>query len=284
MSGLPRAPARGRKLAVSLLAGLLAVALGTAGFLVYSRWGANPGCAQGAACTRVLFLGNSYTAVNDLPYTFAALAWSAGRRVDTAVLAPGGWALADHATDPVTEATLTGSHWDWVSLQEQSEIPSLESDRQTLMYPAARDLVRMVRAANARPIFFDTWAHQDGWPQNGLPDYARMQSAIDEAYLLIASEQHAAVAPVGQAWAQVVADDPNPGLWQGDGSHPTSKGTYLAACVFYAAIFNSNPVGLGYHPWVSDGDARELQQAAADTVLSDPAHWGLARSPGVFVA
>jgi len=284
LSGLPRASARGRRLTVSLLAALVAVALATGGFLVYSRWGASPGCVQGTPCTRVLFLGNSYTAVNDLPYTFAALAWSAGRRVDTALLAPGGWALADHATDPDTQATLAGSSWSWVVLQEQSEIPALESDRQTLMYPAARDLVRMARAANAEPIFFDTWAHQDGWPQNGLPDYASMQSAIDAAYLLIASEQRAAVAPVGQAWAQVVAGDPNPALWQSDGSHPTSKGTYLAACVFYAAIFRSSPVGLGYHPWVSDADARELQQAAADTVLSDPAHWGLARSADAFVA
>ncbi len=284
MSGLPRASARGRTLAVSVLAVLVTVALATGGFLVYSRWGANPGCTQGSPCTRVFFLGNSYTAVNDLPFTFAALAWSAGRRVDTTVLAPGGWALADHATDPDTQSTLAASRWDWVVLQEQSEVPSLESDRQTLMYPAARDLVRMARAANAQPMFFDTWAHQDGWPQNGLRDYASMQSAIDDAYTFIASEQHAAVAPVGQAWAQVVADDPNPALWQGDGSHPTSKGTYLAACVFYAAIFKTSPLGLGYHPWVSDGDARELQQAAADVVLSDPSRWGLARSTGTFVA
>ncbi|HEX7497510.1 MAG TPA: hypothetical protein VF344_03465, partial [Candidatus Limnocylindrales bacterium] len=46
---------------------------------------AGPTCGTGSGtgvCTRVLFLGNSYTYVNDLPSTFAQLARSAGRPVD----------------------------------------------------------------------------------------------------------------------------------------------------------------------------------------------------------
>ena len=226
-------------------------------------------------CTRVFFLGNSYTAVNDLPYTFAALAWAGGHRVDTAVLAPGGWTLVDHAVDPDTAQALVASRWDWVVLQEQSEIPAVESDRQTLMYPGSRDLVKTIRDAGAVPMFFETWAHRGGWPAGGLPDFPSMQAAIDDAYAFIAHEQQAPIAPVGHAWAEVVNDDPHAGLWQGDGSHPTTMGTYLAACVFYAAIFRQSPVGLGWHPWLSGADALEDQQAAADTVLGDPGKWGL---------
>lgn len=33
-------------------------------------------------------------------------------------------------------------------------------------------------------------------------------------------------------------------LFLDDGSHPSPAGTYLAACTFYAAIFNANPAGL----------------------------------------
>jgi hypothetical protein len=256
-----------------ILVGLVTVALATGGFVVYSHAGANPGCtapAPPATCTRVFFLGNSYTAVNDLPFTFAALAWAGGHRVDTAVVAPGGWTLVDHSTDPQTQQTLSTASWTWVVLQEQSEIPSERVDRDTMMYPASRDLVRMVRAAGAQPIFFETWAHRDGWAAAGLPDYRSMQSAIDDAYEFIARDQHAALAPVGSAWAEVVNEDPDAGLWQGDGSHPTAKGTYLAACVFYAAVFRQSPVGLGYHPWISAADAHEVQQAAADTVFGLP--------------
>jgi hypothetical protein len=262
------------------LGGLVIVAvLGAAGFLVYSRVTANPGCEAPPAtnqCTRIVFFGNSYTAVNDLPDTFARLAWSGGRRIETATQAPGGWTLADHDGAPSTAALLRGSRWDFAVLQEQSEIPSVESLRQAEMYPAVRDLVGEIRSAGARPLLFLTWAHRDGWPQNGMADYSTMQSALDAGYQFIAREQHVSVVPVGPAWSEVVGQEAKPDLWQDDGSHPTWKGTYLAACVFYAAIFKKSPSGLSWHPWLSDTDTALIQEAAAAVVLDDPARWGLA--------
>jgi uncharacterized protein DUF4886 len=272
-------PSRRRRLTLLLLAALVVVAGGVGGgLIVYSKAGANPGCEEPPArssCVRVLFLGNSFTAVNDLPYTFSALAWSGGHGVETGMRAPGGWTLVDHSTSPDTPAALAASRWDYVVLQEQSQIPSVEYQRQTLMYPAARDLVRMARSAGAAPIFFLTWAHRDGWPENGLNSYSSMQAAVDDAYRFIAREQHAAVAPVGVAWAGVVAGESSPDLWQGDDVHPTTKGTYLAACVFYAVVFRQTPVGLGFHPWLSGSDAAQVQAAAAAVVLGDPEQWGL---------
>jgi len=272
-TGTPRSP--GARLRW-LLALAVAVALGAGGLVIYQLVYANPGCAPPPTpCTRVFFLGNSYTSVNDLPATFASLAWSGGHRVETAVQAPGGWTLLDQASAPSTASTLSGSKWDYVVLQEQSEIPSVEYMRQSAMYPAARDLVTMVRGAGAAPMFFVTWAHRQGWPQNGMPDYSTMQTAIDNAYLSIAREQHASLAPVGFAWSELLGLEAHPDLWQDDGSHPTGKGTYLAACVFYAAIFRQSPSGLGYHPWISGSDAAQIQDVAAATVLDDPSRWGL---------
>ncbi len=186
-----------------------------------------------------------------------------------------GSTLADHAGSSRTTSALTSTNWNIVVLQEQSQIPAVDRFRETEMYPAARTLVAMVRHAGAQPIFFITWAHRDGWPQNGLVDYSTMQSAIDDGYQAIASEQHAAVAPVGYAWQTLLGQEASPGLWQDDGSHPTEKGTYLAACVFYATIFQENPNGLTYHGGLSDAEASTLQQVAAVTVLSDPVKWGL---------
>src|SRR2546429_4043516 len=98
-----------------------------------------------------------------------------------------------------------------------------------------------------------------------------MQTAIHDSYLSIAGEQHADIAPVGYAWQAVLAEEASPGLWQDDGSHPTAKGTYLAACVFYAAIFRESPAGLTYRGDLSEVEASKLQDAAAATLLSDPA-------------
>ena len=225
------------------------------------------GCAD-RTCTRVLFVGNSYISVNDLPATFAKLAASGGRHVQTAMLAEGGWSLAQQVASSETAGKLASAKWDVVVLQEQSLIPSVDTSQRDQMFPAARQLVHLVRDAGARPVFFDTWARRDGWPEYGLADYAEMQAAIDGAYLAIAGEQSAALAAVGTAWQRVVDQEPQPGLWQEDGSHPTMKGTYLAACVFYAAIFASSPQSLTYRAGLPPGEAAYLQTVAADAVLN----------------
>jgi hypothetical protein len=200
---------------------------------------------------------------------FLKLARAGGHRVETGRVTVDGATLADHARSSATATALAATHWSVVVLQEQSQIPAVDQLRQTEMYPAARTLVAMVRQAGAQPIFFITWARRDGWPENGLVDYRNMQAAIDDGYQTIASEQRAASAPVGYAWQAVLGQEASPGLWQDDGSHPTPKGTYLAACVFYATIFHQSPHGLTYHDGLSDADVSKLQEVAAATVLGN---------------
>jgi hypothetical protein len=236
----------------------------------------NAGCpdpARSASCTRVLFIGNSYTRVNDLPSVFASLARSGNHRVETGTAAVDGWTLTNHADSPATSTRLAASKWDIVVLQEQSQIPAVEEFRQTQMYPAARRLVSAIRNSGARPLLYLTWARRDGWPENGMPDYASMQASIDQGYLAIAADQRVAVAPVGDAWATLVTRGAGAPLWQQDGSHPTAAGTYLAACVFYATIFRESPKELAYHASLSADAAGIIQSVAAETVLGDPAKW-----------
>jgi hypothetical protein len=231
------------------------------------------GCPDHGPCTRVLFIGNSYTTVNDLPSVFASLARSGGHQVETGTAAPDGWTLANHADSSATSARLASAKWDIVVLQEQSQLPSVEQFRQTQMYPAARRLISSIRNQGARPLFYLTWARRDGWPENAMPDYASMQAAIDDGYLAIARDQRVAVAPVGDAWATLVTRGVGAPLWQPDGTHPAEAGTYLAACVFYATIFRESPKGLGYHSSLSADAAGIIQSVAAETVLGDPAKW-----------
>jgi len=106
------------------------------------------GCAfAGNRCIRVLFIGNSYTSVNDLPATFAELASSGGVAVEVDAIDPGGQTLAGHAAAPDVLAAITGRRWTTVVLQEQSEIPAATDlfDRETV--PAATTLVAAGRLA-----------------------------------------------------------------------------------------------------------------------------------------
>ena len=245
----------------------------TLGLLVLTMDAGCPSQERAPACTRVLFIGNSYTTVNDLPGVFAGLARSGGHRVETKSAAVDGWTLANHADSAATASALAAGGWHIVVLQEQSQIPAIEEFRQTQMYPAARRLISSIRNQGARPLFYLTWGRSDGWPETGMPTYASMQSAIDDGYLAIAADQRVAIAPVGDAWATLVTRGGGPPLWQQDGSHPSEAGTYLAACVFYATIFRESPKGLAYHGSLTAEVAAMIQSVAAETVLADPAKW-----------
>jgi hypothetical protein len=235
-----------------------------------------PTCpANAAACTRVLFLGNSYTYVNDLPATFGKLANSAGRQVEVSVVANGGETLADHAASPDSTARIAAERWNYVVLQGQSEETATASGLKYYTEPAARTLAARAEAAGAIPMLFMTWAHRDGLPSAGMPDYQSMQRAVDSAYLQLATELKVPVAAVGYAWWFVRQDHPKISMWQDDGSHPTAAGTYLAACVFYASIFRQSPVGIGFHGGLSDGDAKVLQDEANQRVFDPTWDWGL---------
>lgn len=227
------------------------------------------------ACLHILFIGNSYTYVNDLPGMFAELARAGGHKVETGMAAEGGWTLDNHANSSKTLDRLKSSKWDFVVLQEQSQIPASEQSRTAIMYPAARWLVRQIEEQNAAPIFFMTWAHRDGWPENGIQGYENMQFQIDQGYLRIAQELGVRIAPAGAAWLAARQQYPTLDLWQADGSHPNEQGTYLAACVFYVTIFRQTPEGLSYMANLPQENAHRLQTIAANIALQNPSQWNI---------
>jgi hypothetical protein len=236
------------------------------------------GCSNlgpGKKCTNVYFIGNSYTYVNNLPDEFAKLSFSGGHQVETGISAGGGWMLADAVLSKDTRDGLSSKKWDYVVLQEQSQTPASGESRTRFMLPAVRELTGLIYPTGAIPILFNTWGHRDGWPDNRLPDYVSMQNAINDGYLEVSRDLNIAIAPVGFAWQAVQSKEPQINLWQADGSHPSPSGTYLAACVFYAAIFHESPAGLDYYGKVDRSSGLILQKIAAETVLDDNVQWNL---------
>ena len=192
---------------------------------------------------RVLFVGNSYTYFNNLPEVFARLVDASHlKKVEYAMQTPGGWRLQDHLDHGNAVKTIQSQKWDYVVLQDQSQIgdnhvidgkPRITSDAN--FYPAAINLAKAVQAAGAIPVFYLTWA------KKAVPED---QAMLDNAYFRVAKETKSIVAPVGVAWADVRTKAPSIELYIEDGSHPSPAGTYLAACVFYATIIGRSPVGL----------------------------------------
>lgn len=132
-----------------------------------------------------------------------------------------------------------------------------------------------ISSAGADTLLYLTWGRENGMSDIGFSTYAAMQDQITLAYRALAEELGAQVVPAGVAWQRVAGRDTGIDLWQSDGSHPTVAGTYLVACVTYAAIFEETPVGISYRAGLSRGDARTLQEAAAEVVLESWSFWDL---------
>ena len=222
----------------------------------------------------VLFLGNSYTAGNNLPQLFTDLAASGGKEVYTDRNTPGGHTLNGHSQNSTSLDKIDQGIWEYVVLQEQSQMPTIEYYRVNYMYPGARSLNDRIQSVGAQTMFFMTWGREYGGKQviNGhsspeFADYYAMQDALRSAYYGIAVELGAAIAPIGMAWQTARTMNFPSDLWTGDHSHPTYQGSYLAACVLYSVIFNESPVGLTFIGTLDQQTATFLQQAADRTVF-----------------
>ena len=109
-----------------------------------------------SAPLKVLFIGNSYTSVNNLPAMVEGLANAAGgRKIHTDRHLAGGCTLERHVKEKKTIDKIRSQKWDVVVLQEQSLRPIL--DRQK-MHNYARLLDEEIKKQGAKTVFYLTWA------------------------------------------------------------------------------------------------------------------------------
>ncbi len=143
------------------------------------------------------------------------------------------------------------------------------------MFPAIRTLADRALTIGRKPLLYLTWGREQGMPENGYRNYHDMQQAITTAYLTIAAELNLPIAPVGVAWQTVVTEYPNIQLWDSDGTHPSLAGSFLAACVFYAAVYHNSAQGINYQAGLPSKTAEILQAVAGKTVMQRRQDWRL---------
>jgi hypothetical protein len=199
----------------------------------------------------VLFIGNSFTARNDLPGLIATLAAARGKVFRHRLISAGGASLRTHWNAGEAVNAIRSGKYDAVVLQEQSTLPVRNATR---MHENIRLFDSAIKAAGARAYLYMTWARR------GAPE---AQTTITEAYTAIAKELGATVVPVGVAWQTFLRRHAQPVLHDRDGSHPTLAGSYLAACVFFAVMFRESPVGIDADPAGLGTTERVLLQRTA---------------------
>ena len=229
---------------------------------------------------RALFIGNSYTEVNNLPQLVKLVSESAGAVLECQSNTPGGCTFSQHCENQSMNLIRQGN-WDVVVLQEQSQLPSFpQSQVEVECFPYAAQLVDSIYANNpdGEAMFYMTWGRRDGDQQNAqyfpvLGTYEGMDSMLYERYMYMARTNDASVCPVGRSWRYIRGNNPSIELYSGDGSHPSMAGSYVAACAFYTMIFHASPDNITYDAGLPDSTARYIRNVVRTVVYDSLNFW-----------
>ncbi|MDD4210063.1 MAG: PKD domain-containing protein [Bacteroidales bacterium] len=237
---------------------------------------------QGQSITKkALFLGNSYTAVNDLPLMTSQVANSAGDTLIYDSNAPGGYTFMGHSTNAASLTKIAIGNWDFVVLQEQSQYPSFPpSQVETEVFPYARALDSIINSQNAcaETVFYMTWGRKNGDAQNcpywpPVCTYEGMDSLLNLRYRMMAEDNEAILSPVGAVWNYIRKNHPSIELYQADESHPSVAGTYAGACCFYTAFFRKDPTLITFNAGLTKEDADIIKNAVKTILFDNLAEW-----------
>ncbi len=196
-----------------------------------------PWSFQSGQEVKILFIGNSYSF--GVPKEFARLAQSRGQKVYIDQVTHSGWSLSQHSNSRATLQKIHERDWDIVVLQERSMIPSLPAlQREILMIPPLKKLVAEIQKQQAKPLLYQTWGRRDGDSKLSGDHFLAMNERVRRG-CQAASKRCGGlqIVPVGDAWQNALAKNPEQSLFCNDGSHPSKTGNQLSAEVFYQTIF-----------------------------------------------
>ncbi|MEV6416779.1 hypothetical protein [Kribbella sp. NPDC051718] len=179
---------------------------------------------------RILFVGNSFTARNNLPGLIASLAAARGIAIEHKLISAGGASLRQHLNAGKALTELATGNYDTVVLQEQSTLPVKNPTR---MHENIRDFHTAITEVGARTALYMTWSRKN-----------QPQAPFTTAYATIAAELKATLVPAGLIWEHFQAAHPTPSLHDADDSHPALAGSYLTACVFLISLLQEDPTGI----------------------------------------
>lgn len=233
--------------------------------------------------SQVLFLGNSYTGFNNLPQLVHDVALSAGDTLVFDSYTPGGYRLTSHSHDLTSIAKIDTGGWDSVVLQGQSREPILET---SIFQSGMNGLYTKIRKQNpcATVMPYMTWGRKNGDATycsytSVMCTYLGMDTTLRNEYLYMTEVVNGEVAPVSVVWRYIRQHHPSIELYHPDGSHPSTAGSYAAACCFYASIFKKDPTLISFDFGLGPIEAAAIKQAAKIIVYDQLSQWNFKKLP-----
>jgi len=226
---------------------------------------------------KVLFIGNSYVYVNNLPAIITETANSTNNEIVIDTSVPGGYTLKMHSKDSSTINKIKEGIWDYVVLQEQSQLPASEFTKvETDMLPSAHCLDSIIHKynPNCKTVFYMTWGRKNGdLLAKPFQTYQEMDSLISIRYILMAKMNHATLSPAGIVWNYIRKCYPEIELYSNDGSHPSEAGAYATACCFNTIFFKKDPATIKFNYNLNNSDALKIRQAVKEVVFNHLSNW-----------
>lgn len=205
----------------------------------------------------VLFVGNSYTYINDVPHLVSEMGLTDKNKIiiKAAMLAEGNANLEGWFARPQAIELLNSRRWDFVVLQEHSMRPVIP-ELSGRMRQAFQDWDRAIRATGAKTIIYQTWARKPGssWytddraPSLHFDSPEAMQEQVDRVTNEFAAEIQAPVVPVGDYILRCGKELGYSEFYDDDGTHLKISGSYLAALMLYRQLSGHNVDGVTYIP------------------------------------
>ncbi len=231
--------------------------------------------------SKILFVGNSITYFNDMPFTFENIANDLGQSVEVTMHAPGGTGFAHHINNPALYELIRQGHWDYIVLQPGTGDSGGEQAGGT---PIATTVTRIKTLLDSiylynpcsEVLFYEISNGVTGTESSNLQSYNASMDLIRSNVQYFSDSTSVAYAPVGEAFKTFWNNNTDQLLWGSfNNIHPNAKGSYLAACVFYASIFRTPCMGTNIVNGLSTSEAESLQLLADTTVLNQLEDWSI---------
>lgn len=190
---------------------------------------------------KFLFIGNSYTYMNDMPGIFEKMAQKSGKNVLVEKNTKGGASFRSHTGRADMFESIRKRQWDYVVLQGFSREMSFQPEHiDTASVPYIQQILDSVYANNpcTNVRFYMTWGYDDGFDEREEIDtYEEMADSIRKGYEWVGKKFNIPVVPVGMVWREV-RNQTGIDLYYTDRAHPSINGSYLIAATFFSAFFD----------------------------------------------
>ena len=216
---------------------------------------------KGQDTTKVLFIGNSFMSVNDLPTLFRQLAEGSGEHVVVASRIPGGASVGDtiqgtfaHMYNPDVYSLIKADDWDYLFLQDRQSRFAMSRG----IFPGDSKVIEGHIKIRDSLLFYHPCAHM-AWfagfgPKNGYPPYSPtgvgLIDSIYQNYKYLEDSIGQVIVPIGPAYLRIIAGYPSIDLWSPVEEHPSLKGSLLIASVLYATVFKNSPIASSFNPGI----------------------------------